>query len=41
MIFTEAINWLPGTLPPKINGIANRRAHDLKLWLAREGKGHA
>jgi hypothetical protein len=35
------MNWLPGNLPPKINGIANRRARDLELWLARAGERHA
>jgi hypothetical protein len=34
IMFTEEMNWLPRDLPPKINGIANRRARDLELWLA-------
>jgi hypothetical protein len=41
IIFTEEMNWLPGNLPPKIYGIANRRARDLELWLARAGERHA
>jgi len=36
IIFTEDMNWLPGNLPPKINGIANRRARDLELWLSNQ-----
>lgn len=38
--FTEKMNWLPGNLPPKINGIAKRRARDLKLWL-EAGERHS
>jgi hypothetical protein len=41
IIFTEDMNWLPGNLPPKINGIANRRARDLELWLSRGSERHA
>ena len=40
MIFTEEMNWLPGILPSKINGIANRQARDLELWRESAGERH-